>query len=259
MSPRDTSWLTTPPRDTSWRRLGFWVGPLLLLGSLLLAVPIFMIGAYLPPLLLLLLLPAGGLLLGVWLIVRGPQPRWAKLLALSPVLGPVLIVLLVTGAKWLPPHNRLVFLIPEGFRGRVILSRQYDMPDPFTEVDGRAILHVPPYGHLSTSDPLGADDLARAEYYLVDATGQRLRQLHPLDELAFAKNQQRTGPGGVLDPQQVGVFTAGHRHKRPYQPTPFTTNYPSEISYSPDNEVNGLQFTVSCYDSLAVLLRRPDF
>ncbi|MBF9239814.1 hypothetical protein I2I05_20640 [Hymenobacter sp. BT683] len=247
------------PRESSWRTLGFWVGPVLLLGSLLLAGLICMIGAYIPPLLLLLLLPAGGLLLGVGLIVQGTQPLWAKLLALSPVLGPVLLVLLVTGAKWLPPHNRLVFLIPEGFRGRVILYRQYDRQDLFTKVDGRAILRVPPDGSISTSAPLGADDLADAEYYLVDATGQRLRPLRRLDERAFAKSKRRDEAVEPVDPQQVGVFAAGLRHKRPYQATPFETYYPSEIHYTPDNEVVELIFTVSCHDSLAVLLRRSDF
>ena len=250
--------LNPSPYDTSERRFGCGAGTVLLLGSLLVSVPILMIGAYLPPLLLLLLLPAGGLLLGVGLILKGTQPLWAKLLALSPVLGPVLVVLLVTVARWLPPHNRLVFLIPADFRGRVQLSRQRDMPEPFTRVEGRVILQVSQDGQLSTSEALGEDDLANAEYYFVDAAGQRLRPLPPLDELTFEK-RRHNGPLKPVDPQQVGAFTSGFRHKRPYQPTPFTTNYPSEIFYSLDHEVNGLQFTVSCYDSLAVILRRPYF
>jgi hypothetical protein len=251
-------------RYLSTRRFGFWVGPLLVVGSLQLGGLLCLLGITLYPLiplvLLLLLLPAVGLLVGVLLIVRGTQPRWAKLLALSPVLVPGLLVLLVLAVTWLPSSpNRLVFLIPDGFRGRVSLSRQHDMPERFPREDGRATLYVPPYGNLSTSEPLGADDLAHAEYYLVDTKGQRLRQLRQLDERVFEQRGPRQGPGEPVDPQEVGVFTAGHRHKRPYQATPFTTNYPSEISYNPQKEVNGLVFTVSCYDSLAVILRRPSF
>jgi len=78
-----------------WRRLGFWVGPLLLIGSLLLGLVLVLIAPYV----LLLLVPAGGLLLGVWLIVRGPEPQWAKLLALAPVLAPLLLLGLVIPAQ----------------------------------------------------------------------------------------------------------------------------------------------------------------
>lgn len=69
-----------------------WLGFFLVVGSLLLAIPIVLIGAYLVPLLLLLLLPVGGLLLGTGLIVTSPQPLWVKLLVLSPVLGPLLLL-----------------------------------------------------------------------------------------------------------------------------------------------------------------------
>jgi hypothetical protein len=59
-----------------------------------------LVGVYLVPLLLLLVLPAGGLLLATGLIVTSPQPLWAKLLVLSPVLGPGL--LLAAAALFMP-------------------------------------------------------------------------------------------------------------------------------------------------------------
>jgi hypothetical protein len=77
-----------------------WVGFFLLVGSLLLAIPIVLVGVYLVPLLLLLVLPAGGLLLATGLIVTSPQPLWAQLLVLSPVLGPGL--LLAAAALFMP-------------------------------------------------------------------------------------------------------------------------------------------------------------
>ena len=56
-------------RLASLRSFGFWVGPVLLAGSLLLGGLVAMGAAYLPPLAVLLLLPAGGLLLGGVLIL----------------------------------------------------------------------------------------------------------------------------------------------------------------------------------------------
>jgi len=69
-----------------------WVGFFLLVGSILLAIPLVLVGVYVVPLLLLLVLPAGGLLLATGLIVTSPQPLWVKLLVLFPVLGPGLLL-----------------------------------------------------------------------------------------------------------------------------------------------------------------------
>ena len=69
-----------------------WVGFFLLVGSILLAIPLVLVGVYVVPLLLLLVLPAGGLLLATGLIVTSPQPLWVKWLILFPVLGPGLLL-----------------------------------------------------------------------------------------------------------------------------------------------------------------------
>jgi hypothetical protein len=94
-----------PARYTLGSSLRFLLGILLLLGTLLVSGLFLLANFYLPVLLiayrsypfllLLLLLPATGVLLGIRLIMSSNEPLWSKLLALfSPVLGPVLLFLL---------------------------------------------------------------------------------------------------------------------------------------------------------------------
>jgi hypothetical protein len=83
-----------PHGNRRLRHVGFWAGPVLLLGSLLVSVLLLLGTAFVGPITLFLSpVPVGGLLLGAIGIVRAPQPRWAKLLAfLSPVLVPGLLL-----------------------------------------------------------------------------------------------------------------------------------------------------------------------
>lgn len=93
-----------------WCSLRFLLGIFLLLGPRLVSGLFLLANCYFPGLLiayysypflllLLLLFPATGVRLGLWLLVRINEPLWLKLLALfSPVPGPVLLFLL----SWLP-------------------------------------------------------------------------------------------------------------------------------------------------------------
>ncbi|WP_460586568.1 hypothetical protein, partial [Hymenobacter arcticus] len=171
------------------RRFGFWAGLFLLLGSLLLGGLLLLLASFVFPLAMFLLpVPAGGLLLGVVLIVKGAQPTWAKLLALSPVLGPLLLLLLLEAVSLLPPpQNHLVFLLPVGFRGQVTLSQNNLVAEPEPRVNGQLLLETPRYGGtLEIQNSLGADDLRTAEYYVVSASGERLYSLPQLTEQAVA-------------------------------------------------------------------------
>lgn len=195
------------------RRLGFWIGPIILVGSLLLAVLLVLGGVVFYPLfipaLLLLVVPAGGLWLGWSLITDSTQPRWAKLLApvLSPVFGWMLWVLVVAPA--LSAGDRLIFLIPTGFRGDVVLTRDQKVGKPLPPAyDGYITLYVPPNGLLTTSDNLKSDWLTTAQYYAVDAAIQRLGELPQLDGRDANQNAQL--PGG----QTVGVFLTSPGRKR---------------------------------------------
>jgi hypothetical protein len=85
-----------------WHSLRFLLGILLLMGNLLVFGLLLLVHLYFPLLLyvgaitplLLLLLPTGGLLLGIWLIMRSNEPLWFKLLVLFfPVLLPVFLFL----------------------------------------------------------------------------------------------------------------------------------------------------------------------
>lgn len=239
-----------PAPTTTWRRLGFWVGPLLLIGSLLLGLVVVLV--VFPLAMFLLPVPAGGLLLGVWLIVRGPEPRWAKLLALSPVLGPLLLLGLMEVATWLPPpQNHLVFLLPVGFRGQVTLSQNMLQMGPAPLVNGQLLLEIPRYGgHLDIREPLASSDLCTAEYYVAAASGERLYRLPLLTEGAG-------GPAGQLgspptNPRQVGIFAVGP------PPTPAATGLRAlaatwhRLTTNPYDKVEGLTFIVARADSLAI-------
>lgn len=236
------------------RRLGFWIGPVLLGASLLLAYPLLIGAAYFPPLALLLLLPAGGLLLGVKLILWGAQPAWAKVLAiLSPGLGPGLCFL-VWGAL-LPASERVTFLLPAGFRGEVTLIHGASYGQPLPRTNGNLLLTVPATGLLTTSDELKPAWLTEADYYFIDATGQRLAALPHLNEATFDASTQ---PGQQLADKrrEVGVFAAEGLQ---YKPSEFAKDYPNVPGDTHTPGVAYLTFTVACYDSLAGLMRRPPF
>lgn len=195
------------------RRFGFWLGPVIVAGSLLLAVLLVLggVGFYplLIPALLLLVVPAGGLWLGWRLITGSAQPRWAKLLApvLSPVLGWMLWVLVLKPA--LSPRDRLIFLIPAGFRGDVVLVRDPKVGKPLPPADdGYITLAVPVNGLLVTSDNLQSDWLSTAEYYAVDTAGQRLGTMPQLDGRDANQN------GQLPENQPVGVFLTSLGRKR---------------------------------------------
>lgn len=195
------------------RRFGFWLGPVIVGGSLLLAGALVLGGVLFYPLLipslLLLVVPAGGLWLGWWLIAGSAQPRWAKLLApvLSPVLGWVLWLLVIGPA--LSARDRLIFLIPVGFRGEVVLTRDQKAGKPLPPADdGYITLAVPLNGLLVTSDNLKSDWLTTAEYYAVDAAGQRLGELPQLDGRDANQN------GQLPKNQPIGVFLTSPGRKR---------------------------------------------
>jgi|GEM_PF-3644643 len=232
------------------RRLGFWVGPAVLVGSLLLAGLLVLGGITFYPLfipaLLLLVVPVGGLWLG-WLLLTGStQPWWAKLLVpvLSPLLGWLFWVLVVRPA--MAPRDRLVFLIPTGFRGEVALIHDERIGNPLPEADdGDINLYVPLNGLIATSANFKSDWLTEADYYVVNAAGQRLNKLPQLNERDANRH---------LQPQeahpQVGVFLAGLAYKR---------LHPGLAGSPRTPEAEYLSFTVAPADSLAVLMRRPAF
>ena len=233
-----------------WRLLGFWVGPLLLIGSLLLGLVLMLIVPYV----LLLLVPAGGLLLGVWLIVRGPEPQWAKLLALAPVLAPLLLLGLMEVATWLPPpQNHLVFLLPVGFRGQVTLSQNMLQMGPAPLVNGQLLLKIPRYGgQLDIREPLASSDLRTAEYYVAAASGERLYRLPLLTEGAGGPVGQLGSP--PANPRQVGIFAVGP----PPTPASAATGLRAlaatwhRLTTNPYDKVESLTFTVARADSLAI-------
>jgi len=205
------------------------------------------------PALLLLVVLAGGLWLGWVLIMGSVQPRWAKLLALlSPVLGPLLWVLVMLPAG--PAHDRLVFLIPAGFRGEVTLIQQVGGGQPLPRADGYITLRVPANGLITTSDDLESDWLTEADYYFTDAAGQRLGALPQLGPPDAEPNAQPSEAG-----RQVGVFTASLAHKRLFPDTDFAKNYPGLSASYLSQEAAYLSFTVSCADSIQALMRRPPF
>ncbi|MGY2134486.1 DUF6843 domain-containing protein [Hymenobacter sp. HD11105] len=242
------------PRYISTRRFGFWAGPFLLVGSLLLAVLVMIGTAYFPPLVFLFLLPAVGLLVGVLLIVRGTQPLWAKLLALlSPVLGPIVFILVV--GSLLPAEDHVVFLIPADFRGQVALVCEEGYFNPLPRAGRDIILTVPASGRLTTSDPPDKRWLTNADYYLIDAAGHRVGKLPRLDDAAFDQHLRPSETRPEKDRQAVGIFTSGLHYKRP-RGAPDYSNIPGSF---PPKEVPYLSFTVSCYDSLENALRKSAF
>jgi len=243
------------------RRLGFWVGPVVLAGSLLLAGALVLGGVLFYPLLipalLLLVVPAGGLWLGWWLIAGSAQPRWAKLLALSsPVLGPLLwaLVMALAMIPLAPPPDRLVFLIPAGFRGEVTLIQQVGGGQPLPRANGSITLRVPANGFITTSDQLESDWLTDAAYYITDTAGQRLGEL---PQLGAPDDDQHSPP--PANRQQVGIFTASLAHKRIFTSPDFARIYPGLPASYLNQEAGYLSFTVACYDSLGALQRRPPF
>ncbi|MDO7886471.1 hypothetical protein [Hymenobacter cheonanensis] len=195
------------------RRFGFWLGPIVLVGSLLLAVLLVLGGVVFYPLfipaLLLLVVPAGGLWLGWSLLTGSTQPLWAKLLApvLSPVLGWLLWVLVIAPA--FSARDRLIFLVPVGFRGDVVLLQDPKADKPLPPAyDGYITLYVPPNGLLTTSDNLRSDWLTTAQYYAVNAAIQRLGELPQLDGRDANQN------GQLPENNPIGVFLTGPGRKR---------------------------------------------
>lgn len=244
------------PRSTTLRRFDIWTGFFLLLGSLLLALVLFLLMAFfIWPAMYLLPVPAGGLLLGVWLIVRGAQPRWAKLLALSPVLGPLLLLLLIEAVTLLPPpHHQLVFLLPVGFRGQVTLTQNMLQMGPAPLVNGQLLLEIPRYGgHLDIREPLASSDLREAQYYVVAESGERLYPLPQLTEQAFASAGRGSQPGTKpINPRQVGIFPVGPPAPRPDAGLSPLRAFVGKLTTKPSHPVGQLQFTVACYDSLSI-------
>ena len=131
----------------------------------------------------------------VLVLASGPgQPAWLKVLA---VLFPYLAAI---GAVMV--HQRLAdrqpaatFLIPEGFEGPMLLVLGEPCGLPPEKVDGRLIYHVPANGVVITQNPAwnanapenqypnkGYYSMPDNEYYLVDRTGKRLRELTELAE-----------------------------------------------------------------------------
>jgi hypothetical protein len=228
------------------RRLGFWVGPVVLAGSLLLAGALVLGGVLFYPLLipalLLLVVPAGGLWLGWWLIAGSAQPLlWALVMALA-------MTPLAT------PPDRLVFLIPAGFRGEVTLIQQVGDGQPLPRANGYITLRVPANGFVTTSDELESDWLTEATYYFTDAAGQRLGEL---PQLGAPDDDKHSPP--PANRQQVGIFTASLAHKRIFSSADFARIYSGLPASYLNQEAGYLSFTVSCHDSLGVLQRRPPF
>lgn len=227
----------------------------MLLGSLLLALVLLSLMAiFIWPAMYLLPVPAGGLLLGVWLIVRGAQPLWAKLLALSPALGPLLLLILIEAVTLLPPpQNHLVFLVPIGFRGQVALSQSWLVPEPEPLVNGQLLLETPRKGsggNIDIKNPLAATDLRTADYYVVTLSGERLYQLPQLTEPAFAPTGQ---PGGAAaDPRQVGIFVVDPPPDRPQTGLRSLAASLRRFATNPYNQVHRLTFVVARRDSLAI-------
>lgn len=239
----------------SWRSLGFWFGPVLLLGSLLLGFVVMLVaGNVFPPAIFLLLVPVGGLLLGVLLILRGTQPGWAKLLALSPVLGPLLLIvagsLLPSRTDHVIAKNYFVFLIPAGFRGRVTLIQDQLAETPPKDVEGRIMLHVPQNGQIKMSEVFDTTDFVNAYYYAASPRGQRLHLLPILQESAFEQHARYGRPREQPDPQQVGVFIGP---TLAVQQTRSPRAYANEIRHKANTESGLLTtFIVACYDSLKI-------
>ena len=228
-----------PQLLTSLRRLGFWVGPVLLLGSLLLTWPVAIVAAYFPPAVLLFLLPLGGLALGVGLIAGGTQPPWAKLLALlSPVLVPLLV--LVGAGVLLPAEDHLTFLIPAGFRGTVAVVQQDPTGVYQDRVKGDITLTVPASGLVTTSAFLTSDQLQMADYYFISPAGERTTELNLLDRLETYANF--ASPSEQAEWQKVGIFTLGLQYK--------TIPLDYDCTNCPVLETPYLSFMVGRFDSL---------
>lgn len=250
-------------RPSNWRRLGFWLGPWLLLGSLLLGGGLLLAaGIVWPlafPLLLLLVVPAGGLLLGAVLIGRATQPRWAKLLALlSSVLVPGLLLLswlaLLPDGPTRDERERLLFYLPAGFRGEVNLVHDANTGQPLPRINDQVLLLVPPNGLFTTSDTLHENWLAEADYYFVNTGLRRLSQLPLLREADFALLTGWWTLWSIGKRRTVGVFAAqGIQYNR----FGSATYYPDLPSDTRPPSVAYLTCTVACYDSLAGLRRRP--
>jgi hypothetical protein len=240
LSTGSNFWLSLIPRLlTSMRRFGFWVGPVLLFGSLLIAWPLIVVAAYFPPAVLLLLLPLGGLVLGIGLIIGSTQPLWAKLLALlSPVLLPLLIVAIVGGS--LPAEDHLTFLIPVDFRGEVAVVQQ-DLTNVYQErVKGDITLTVPANGLITTTAYLSSKQLKTADYYLINSSGERVIELRQLDYLStnanFASSAERT------EWRRIGIFTMGLHYK--------TIPLSYGCTNCPVQKTPYISFLVGRYDSL---------
>lgn len=248
-----------PPRSSWWHRLGFWVGPLLLLGSGVLGLVLMLVAGNVFPLAMFLLpVPAGGLLLGVVLIGRATQPLWAKVLAfLSPVLVPGLLVVgwaaSLTDWSARDERERLLFYLPAGFRGEVTILHDASVWQPLPRSSDQVLLLVPPNGVITTSDTLNEHWLAEADYFFVDTSLRPVSQLPLLREADFALLTGWWTLWSIGKRRTVGVFAAqGIQYNRfgstMYSPDLPSTTRPPGVAY--------LTCTVACYDSLAGLRRR---
>ncbi len=174
------------PTTTSGRGLLLWLGLALMCLAVyimsivyiffIVAAPLYIVGA-------------------VLVLASGPgQPAWLKVLA---IWGPILAWL---GTAMVSQHfakgqPAATFLIPDGYEGPVLLVLGEPCGLPPEKVDGRLIYRVPANGIVITQNPAwdsnapenaypneGYFSMPDNEYYQVDRTGKRLRELTELSE-----------------------------------------------------------------------------
>jgi hypothetical protein len=176
----------THSTTSSGRGLLLWVGlALMCLAVWLMAIVYFLFIVAAP------LYVVGAVLV----LASGPrQPVWLKVLAIGfPVLA--WIGTAVVSQRLAKSRPAATFLIPNGFEGPVLLVLGEPCGLPPEKVDGRLIYHVPASGVVITQNPAwdsnapenqypneGYYSTADNEYYLVDRTGKRLRELTELSE-----------------------------------------------------------------------------
>jgi len=89
------------------------------------------------------------------------------------------ILLLITGCKKSNQCEKEIYLLPEGFRGEMIVY--FDQPDgqEIEYEDSVRVYHIPPSGHLKTQFPKngGCMNNDRIHFFYVDSLGVR----DPLD------------------------------------------------------------------------------
>ena len=158
----------------------------------------------------------------VLVLLSGPgPPAWLKVLAIwFPVLA--WFGTAVVSQRMAKKQPAATFLIPDGYEGPVLLVLGEPCGLPPEKVDGRLIYHVPANGIVITQNPAWDSNAPENdypnedyfsspdnEYYQVDRTGKRLRELTELtedysDDPNAAPQTTRSWVGVGRD--DVGVF-----------------------------------------------------